>query len=96
MPNKTNGFSFVNVTGAIFEQGTDEIQSAFKYALDVHHKQNNTGRKSELQVLMDIINTADAFKLSRLSKYFGSFTNIIISINDDTFEFTKKRFNKQK
>uniref|UniRef100_A0A8D8YVI1 Glutamate receptor 1 n=1 Tax=Cacopsylla melanoneura TaxID=428564 RepID=A0A8D8YVI1_9HEMI len=53
--------------GAIFEQGTDEVQSAFKFAM-LTHNQNHTTRKFELQAYVDVINTADAFKLSRLSK----------------------------
>ncbi|CAD6240235.1 GSCOCG00002569001-RA-CDS, partial [Cotesia congregata] len=51
--------------GAIFEQGTDEVQSAFKYAIAIHN-QNNTTRRFDLQAYVDVINTADAFKLSRL------------------------------
>lgn len=54
-------------SGAIFEQGTDEVQTAFKFAM-LNHNQNITGRKFELQAFVDVINTADAFKLSRLSK----------------------------
>lgn len=53
--------------GAIFEQGTDEVQSAFKYAM-LHHNKNESARRFELQAYVDVINTADAFKLSRLSK----------------------------
>lgn len=55
------------VSGAIFEQGTDEVQTAFKFAM-LHHNQNVTWRKFEVQAYVDVINTADAFKLSRLSK----------------------------
>ncbi|KAL2719666.1 glutamate receptor 1 isoform X2 [Vespula squamosa] len=53
--------------GAIFEQGTDEIQSAFRFAMFNHNK-NTTIRKFELQAYVDVINTADAYKLSRLSE----------------------------
>lgn len=59
--------SFLLVAGAIFEQGTDEVQSAFKFAM-LTHNQNVTARRFELQAYVDVINTADAFKLSRLSK----------------------------
>lgn len=54
-------------SGAIFEQGTDEVQTAFKFAM-LNHNQNVTARRFELQAYVDVINTADAFKLSRLSK----------------------------
>ncbi|TGZ32351.1 hypothetical protein DBV15_07206 [Temnothorax longispinosus] len=54
--------------GAIFEQGTDEVQSAFKFAM-MNHNQNITIRKFELLAFVDVINTADAYKLSRLSEY---------------------------
>jgi len=36
----------------------------------MNHNQNITTRKFELQAFVDVINTADAYKLSRLSKYF--------------------------
>lgn len=55
-------------SGAIFEQGTDEVQSAFMFAM-LNHNQNTTKRTFELQAYVDVINTADAFKLSRLSKW---------------------------
>lgn len=55
------------ISGAIFEQGTEEVQAAFKYAM-LQHNQNVTGRRFELQAYVDVINTADAFKLSRISK----------------------------
>ncbi|XP_028032188.1 glutamate receptor 1-like [Bombyx mandarina] len=51
--------------GAIFDQNTEEIQNVFKYAMTMHN-QNITGRRFELQAYVDVINTADAFKLSRL------------------------------
>ncbi|XP_026500303.1 glutamate receptor 1-like [Vanessa tameamea] len=51
--------------GAIFDQNTDEIQNVFKYAMTVHN-QNISSRRLELQAYVDVINTADAFKLSRL------------------------------
>ncbi|KAJ8924635.1 hypothetical protein NQ315_000785 [Exocentrus adspersus] len=51
--------------GAIFEQGADDVQTAFKFAM-LQHNQNVTGRKFEFQAYVDVINTADAFKLSRL------------------------------
>jgi hypothetical protein len=54
-------------SGAIFEQGTDEVQSAFKFAM-LNHNQNVTARRFELHSYVDVINTADAYKLSHLSK----------------------------
>ncbi|XP_013149622.1 PREDICTED: glutamate receptor 1-like [Papilio polytes] len=53
------------VVGAIFDQNTEEIQNVFKYALTVHN-QNISSKRLELQAYVDVINTADAFKLSRL------------------------------
>lgn len=58
----------LSISGAIFEQGTDEVQSAFKFAV-LMHNQNLTSRRFELQAYVDVINTADAFKLSRISEY---------------------------
>ncbi|RVE51008.1 hypothetical protein evm_004299 [Chilo suppressalis] len=51
--------------GAIFAQNTEEIQNVFRYAMTVHN-QNISSRRLELQAYVDVINTADAFKLSRL------------------------------
>ncbi|XP_063634385.1 glutamate receptor 1-like [Cydia splendana] len=53
------------VVGAIFDQNTEEIQNVFKYAMNTHN-QNISSRRLELQAYVDVINTADAFKLSRL------------------------------
>lgn len=61
---KTCFFLFL---GAVFEQGTDEIQAAFKHAM-VQYNMNNSQKRFELQAFVDVINTADAFKLSRLSE----------------------------
>ncbi|KAF9799191.1 hypothetical protein SFRURICE_006451 [Spodoptera frugiperda] len=57
----------VNPLGVVFDQNTEEIQNAFKFAMLQH---SNSANKSNLdfQLYVDIINTADAFKLSRLSK----------------------------
>lgn len=44
------------------------MQSAFKFAM-YNHNLNTTTRKFELQAFVDVINTADAYKLSRLSEY---------------------------
>jgi len=60
---------FFFFTGAIFEQGSDEVQTAFKLAV-FKHNQNNTERRFELQAYVDVIKTADAFKLSKLSEFF--------------------------
>ena len=58
------------ISGAIFEQGTDEVQSAFKFAM-LNHNQNFTARRFELHSFVDVINTADAYKLSHLSKWYS-------------------------
>ncbi|XP_063698302.1 glutamate receptor 1-like [Culicoides brevitarsis] len=51
--------------GAIFEQGTTLEQSIFRHALWTYNH-NGTNRRFDLQAGVDVINTADAFKLSRL------------------------------
>lgn len=63
-------FKFFLVSGAIFEQGTEEVQAAFRTAIQ-NYNVNATARRFELQAFVDVINTADAFKLSRLSKYMA-------------------------
>ena len=44
------------------------MQAAFRYAVIQFNRINETGRKFELQAFVDVINTADTYKLSRLSK----------------------------
>lgn len=55
------------ITGVVFDQNTDEIQNAFKFAVLQYTNPNKT--RLDFQLYVDVINTADAFKLSRLSKY---------------------------
>ncbi|XP_049886195.1 glutamate receptor 1-like isoform X1 [Pectinophora gossypiella] len=50
--------------GVVFDQNTEEIQNAFKFAMVQHSNPNRT--RLDFQLYVDIINTADAFKLSRL------------------------------
>lgn len=54
-------------SGVVFDQNTEEIQNAFKFAMVQLSSPNRT--RLDFQLYVDIINTADAFKLSRLSKY---------------------------
>ncbi|XP_076298659.1 glutamate receptor IB isoform X1 [Lasioglossum baleicum] len=72
--------------GAIFEQGTDEVQSAFKYAM-LNHNKNNT-RKFELQAFVDVINTADAYKLSRLicNQFSRGVFSMLGAVSPDSFD----------
>ncbi|XP_031359007.1 glutamate receptor 1-like [Photinus pyralis] len=73
--------------GAIFEQGTDEVQTAFKFAM-LTHNQNVTGRRFELQAYVDVINTADAFKLSRLicSQFQRGVFSMLGAVSPDSFD----------
>ncbi|XP_057333872.1 glutamate receptor 1-like isoform X2 [Microplitis mediator] len=73
--------------GAIFEQGTDEVQSAFKYAIAIHN-QNNTTRRFDLQAYVDVINTADAFKLSRLicNQFSRGVFSMLGAVSPDSFD----------
>ncbi|KAI5647012.1 receptor family ligand binding region domain-containing protein [Phthorimaea operculella] len=54
----------VEIIGVVFDQNTEEIQNAFKFAMVQHSSANRT--RLDFQLYVDIINTADAFKLSRL------------------------------
>lgn len=54
------------ISGIIFEKQTEEIQQAFKFAVLNHNRDIN--KKFELLGSVDIINTADVFKLTGLSK----------------------------
>ncbi|XP_060809791.1 glutamate receptor 1-like [Amyelois transitella] len=51
-------------SGVVFDQNTEEIQNAFKFAMMQHASTNRS--RLDFQLYVDIINTADAFKLSRL------------------------------
>ncbi|KAL3274875.1 hypothetical protein HHI36_019657, partial [Cryptolaemus montrouzieri] len=73
--------------GAIFEQGTDEVQTAFKFAM-LNHNQNMTARRFELQAYVDVINTADAFKLSRLicNQFQRGVYSMLGAVSPDSFD----------
>ncbi|ALC43617.1 Glu-RIB [Drosophila busckii] len=77
----------VYVSGAIFEQGTDEVQSAFKYAM-LNHNLNVSSRRFELQAYVDVINTADAFKLSRLicNQFSRGVYSMLGAVSPDSFD----------
>lgn len=73
--------------GAVFEQGTDEIQTAFKYALYLHNNNDSQSRfKVEAQV--DVINTADAFKISRIicNQFSRGVFTLIGTANSSSFD----------
>ncbi|XP_012264901.2 glutamate receptor 1 isoform X2 [Athalia rosae] len=73
--------------GAIFEQGTDEVQSAFKFAM-LNHNENVTGRRFELQAFVNVINTADAFKLSHLicNQFSRGVYSMLGAVSPDSFD----------
>ncbi|CAH2103911.1 unnamed protein product [Euphydryas editha] len=60
--------------GLVFEQHSEEIQEAFKFAM-VQYGNNMNKTRLDFQLFVDVINTADAFKLSRLK--IQSATNIL-------------------
>ncbi|XP_043461147.1 glutamate receptor 1 isoform X2 [Leptopilina heterotoma] len=73
--------------GAIFEQGTDEVQSAFTFAM-LNHNKNTSKRNFELQAYVDVINTADAFKLSRLicTQFNRGVFSMLGAVSPDSFD----------
>ncbi|XP_045510361.1 glutamate receptor 1-like isoform X1 [Colias croceus] len=73
--------------GAIFDQNTEEIQNVFKYAMTVHN-QNISSRRLELQAYVDVINTADAFKLSRLicTQFARGVFAMLGAVNPESFD----------
>uniref|UniRef100_A0A1A9ZC12 Receptor ligand binding region domain-containing protein n=2 Tax=Schizophora TaxID=43738 RepID=A0A1A9ZC12_GLOPL len=75
------------ILSAIFEQGTDEVQSAFKYAM-LNHNLNVSSRRFELQAYVDVINTADAFKLSRLicNQFSRGVYSMLGAVSPDSFD----------
>ncbi|KAJ2954236.1 hypothetical protein O0L34_g2482 [Tuta absoluta] len=73
--------------GAIFDQNTEEIQNVFKYAMTVHN-QNISSKRLELQAFVDVINTADAFKLSRLicNQFARGVFAMLGAVNPESFD----------
>ncbi|XP_034232443.1 glutamate receptor 1 isoform X2 [Thrips palmi] len=73
--------------GAIFDQGTDEIRLAFEFAM-LNHNHNVTGRRYELEAFVDVINTADAFKLSKLicSQFSRGVFAMLGAVSPDSFD----------
>ncbi|XP_049813861.1 glutamate receptor 1-like [Schistocerca nitens] len=74
--------------GAIFEQGTDEVQDAFKFAVLTHSQNASSGRRFELQAFVDVINTADAYKLSRIicSQFSRGVFSLVGAVSPDSFD----------
>ncbi|XP_052121779.1 glutamate receptor 1-like [Frankliniella occidentalis] len=73
--------------GAIFDQGTDEIRLAFEFAM-LSHNHNMSGRRYELEAFVDVINTADAFKLSKLicSQFSRGVFAMLGAVSPDSFD----------
>ncbi|XP_075991203.1 glutamate receptor 1-like [Anticarsia gemmatalis] len=72
--------------GVVFDQNTEEIQNAFKFAM-VQHSNTNRSRP-EFQLYVDIINTADAFKLSRLicNQFARGVIAMLGAVTPDSFD----------
>ena len=62
------------------------MQAAFRYAVIQFNRINETGRKFELQAFVDVINTADTYKLSRLSKSPSRFNQLIMLAHSEAWE----------
>ncbi|GAB6033164.1 hypothetical protein CHUAL_012772 [Chamberlinius hualienensis] len=73
--------------GAIFEQGTDEIQTAFKYAIYLHNHNDSVAR-FKVSAQVDVINTADAFKIGRIicTQFSRGVFTLIGSTNSESFD----------
>jgi len=57
----------------------------------LNHNQNVTARRFELHTYVDIINTADAYKLSHLSKLYAWFIFLCVTLPEDLVK-KKKTF----
>ncbi|XP_011559283.3 glutamate receptor 1 isoform X1 [Plutella xylostella] len=73
--------------GVVFDQNTEEIQNAFKFAM-MQHTSLNTSRRLDFQAYVDIINTADAFKLSRLicNQFARGVWSMLGAVSPDSFD----------
>ncbi|XP_011559269.3 glutamate receptor 1 [Plutella xylostella] len=74
--------------GAIFDQNTEEIQNVFKYAMTQHNQNISSRGRLELQAYVDVINTADAFKLSRLicNQFARGVWSMLGAVTPDSFD----------
>nr|XP_034839667.1 glutamate receptor 1-like [Maniola hyperantus] len=73
--------------GVVFEQNSDEIQEAFKFAMVQYtNRKNKTGL--DFQLFVDVINTADAFKLSRLicHQFSRGVVSMLGAVPPDSFD----------
>ncbi|XP_013149588.1 PREDICTED: glutamate receptor 1-like [Papilio polytes] len=72
--------------GAVFDKTTDEIQEAFKLAVIQFSNANRT--RWEFQLFVDVINTADAFKLSRLicNQFNRNVISMLGAVMADSFD----------
>ncbi|XP_013179017.1 PREDICTED: glutamate receptor 1-like, partial [Papilio xuthus] len=72
--------------GAVFDKSTDEIQDAFKLAVIQFSNANKT--RWEFQLYVDVINTADAFKLSRLicNQFNRNVISMLGAVMADSFD----------
>ncbi|CAG9558739.1 unnamed protein product [Danaus chrysippus] len=77
LPRSPNLLKNIFFTGVVFEQHSEEIQEAFKFAMVQLNTLNKT--RLDFQLFVDVINTADAFKLSRLSIQIRGMPQVIFS-----------------
>ncbi|XP_068222517.1 glutamate receptor 1-like isoform X2 [Palaemon carinicauda] len=73
--------------GAIFDKDSTEIQGAFLHAMH-QYNQNTTARHIKLHAYVDIISTADAFKISRLicRQFSRPVYAMVGSVQPDSFD----------
>ncbi|XP_068623895.1 glutamate receptor 1-like [Battus philenor] len=76
----------INAIGVVFDQNTDEIQNAFKFAVLQFTNPNKT--RLDFQLYVDVINTADAFKLSRLicNQFSRNVIAMLGAVTADSFD----------
>ncbi|XP_041986304.1 glutamate receptor 1-like [Aricia agestis] len=77
---------FPLLDGVVFEKNSDEIQSAFKFAMVQYANANRS--KLDFSLYVDIINTADAFKLSRLicNQVTRGVVSMLGAVTPDSFD----------
>ncbi|XP_026500271.1 glutamate receptor 1-like [Vanessa tameamea] len=73
--------------GVVFEQHSEEIQEAFKFAM-VQYSNNMNKTRLDFQLFVDVINTADAFKLSRLicNQFSRGVVSMLGAVTPDSFD----------
>lgn len=65
--------TFINLkilfTGAIFTPGSEEMQTAFNYAIAAHNS-NDTQARFKVETVLEVLDSDDSYKIGQTCKIF--------------------------